>query len=116
MRPDDLVRLRHMLDAIDAAQRFVEGRARIDLDSDEMLLFALVRAVEIIGEAVGKVTPDGRALLPEVPWSAVVGVRNRLVHAYFGIDRSILWSTITNSLPALKAQIAPALAGSPGSG
>ena len=80
MRREDRIRLRHMLDATNAALRFVEGKRREDLDRDEMLLFALVRAVEVIGEAAGKVSVEGRAEMPAVRWSAIVGMRNRLVH------------------------------------
>jgi uncharacterized protein with HEPN domain len=94
-----------MIDAIEAAQRFAAGRVRPHLDSDQMLLFALVRAVEIVGEAAGKMSADARAELPEVPWVAVVGMRNRLVHAYFDIDPDILWATVTQALPELLAQL-----------
>ena len=63
------------------------------LDTDRMLLFALVRAIEIIGEAASKVTLETRAAVPEVPWLQIVAMRNRLAHAYFDIDRNILWQT-----------------------
>ena len=102
MSPDDLWRIGHMLDAIRAALAFIEGRARSDLDYDQMLQFALVRAVEIVGEAASRVSPEGRSQLQEVPWVDVVGMRNRLVHAYFDINRDILWKTVTVSLPDLQ--------------
>jgi uncharacterized protein with HEPN domain len=105
MSQDDGVRIRHMVDAIEAALRFAKERERADLDTDEMLLFALVRAVEIVGEAAGKVSAEGRGRFPEVPWSAVTGMRNRLVHAYFDIDRDILWSTVAQALPSLLKQL-----------
>lgn len=63
MNPHDLVRLRHLLDALNSAIRFAQGRNRDDLDSDEMLPFALVRAIEIAGEAASQVTPESRAAL-----------------------------------------------------
>ncbi len=80
MSRDDEIRIRHMIDAVEAALRFARGRDRSDLDTNEMLLFALVRAVEIVGEAAGKLSPEARMEIPEVPWSAVTGMRNRLVH------------------------------------
>lgn len=101
MRRDDVLRIRHMLDALDAGSRFIAERARADLDSDDMLLFALVRAVEIVGEAASKISPEGRAMLPTVPWADVIGMRNRVVHAYFDINRDILWSTAVTALPDL---------------
>lgn len=75
-----------------------------------MLLFALVRAVEIVGEAASKVSADARAGMPDAPWGLIVGMRNRLVHAYFDIDRGILWSTVTLALPPLYAEVRAALA------
>jgi uncharacterized protein with HEPN domain len=81
----------------------IAGRQRSDLDADQMLLFALVRAVEIIGEAASRVTPETRAATPAVPWAAIIGMGNRLVHAYFDIDRDILWRTVTEEIPPLIA-------------
>lgn len=105
MRVDDGIRIRHMVDAAEAALGFVQGRARADLDTDTMLRYALVRAVEIVGEAAGKVSPQGRAELPQVPWAIIAGMRNRLVHAYFDIDLDILWVTVQRALPDLLAQL-----------
>jgi len=109
MSPDDRVRLRHMADAIEASSKFIEGRSRRDLDADRMAVFALVRAVEIIGEAAPKLSSDGRAELPAVHWSGIVGMRNRLIHAYFDVDLDILWNTVTQALPPLGEQIQAAL-------
>ena len=69
MRVDDGIRIRHMVDAAEAALGFVQGRARPELDTNAMLRYALVRAVEVVGEAAGKVSPEGRAELPQVPWA-----------------------------------------------
>jgi uncharacterized protein with HEPN domain len=79
----------------------VRGRNRSDLDSDEMLLFALVRAIEVAGEAASKVSEETRADLPDLPWVSMIGMRNRLVHAYFDINRDILWTTVTEAAPPL---------------
>lgn len=110
MSPDDRVRLRHMADAAESALHFAKERARADLDDDQMLLFALVRAVEIVGEAASKVSAEARAETPNVSWSEIVGMRNRLIHAYFDVDRDILWTTVTQSLPSLLAQLKSILA------
>ena len=76
MQPDDRVRLLHMVEAAETAAAFVAGRARADLDTDRMLLFAVVRAIEVVGEAANHVSDAGRALLPGLPWPAIVGMRN----------------------------------------
>lgn len=100
MRPD-LLRVRHMLDAAREALLFARGRTRASLDEDRMLLHALVRCVEIIGEAAARVSPDFQKAHPEVPWAAIVAMRNRLIHAYFDVDNDRVWETITEDLPGL---------------
>lgn len=90
LSPQDRVRLQHLVDALNSAIRFARGRQRSDLDSDEMLLFALTRAIEIAGEAASRVSAETRAAMPDVPWATIVGMRNRLVHAYFDVDHDIL--------------------------
>jgi uncharacterized protein with HEPN domain len=109
MRREDETRIRHMIEAADAAGRFVTGRRRSDLDTDDMLRFALIRAVEIIGEAASKVSDETRAATPSVPWFAIVAMRNRLIHAYFDVDHDILWKTVTEEIPPLRAQLVAAL-------
>lgn len=83
---DDGVRLRHMLDAARQAISFVQGRTRADLDRDAQLALALTRLVEIVGEASKNVTSETKENLPRVPWRAIAGARDRLVHAYFEVD------------------------------
>jgi len=109
MSPEDRIRLEHMRDACESALGFVGERDRQDLDSDLMLVFALARAMEVIGEAASKVTPSGREALPELPWGHIVGMRNRLIHAYFDVDLDIVWNTVTVALPELLAQLQAAL-------
>jgi len=101
MRPDDRVRIRHRIEAAEAAQRFIANKQRADLDTDEMLLFALVRAAEIIGEPASKVSDETRRTMPSVPWQQIVSMRNRLIHAYFVIEGDIVWKTVTEEIPAL---------------
>jgi len=101
MQPEDRVRIRHLVDAATTARTFVEGRERGDLDTDEMLRLALTKLVEIVGEAAKQVTAEGRAELPDVPWSAAARTRDRLVHHYFDIDLDVLWATATEDLPML---------------
>ena len=100
---EDVVRLRHMLDAAEQAVAFAKGRTRQDLDGNKMLVFALVRAIEIIGEAANQVSAAGRAQAPSLPWQEMVGMRNRLIHAYFDINLDRLWDTTAQDLPALIA-------------
>jgi uncharacterized protein with HEPN domain len=94
-----------MVEAAQTAIAFVEGRGRSDLDQDRMLLFALVRAIEIIGEAATRISPETRAEAAEIPWRLIVAMRNRLTNAYFDVDRDILWNTATSELPDLLAKL-----------
>lgn len=109
MRVEDRIRLLHMLEAAEAAIGFVVGRSREDLDSDRMLMFAVVRAIEVVGEAANHVSEDGRSLLPSLPWPAIVGMRHRIVHAYFDIDPDTVWKTVMEELPVLSAALQTAL-------
>ena len=86
---DNVTRLRHMRDAAIEAQGFITGCDRQTLHNNRMLVFALVRAIEIIGEAAANVSSDCRERYPQIPWANIIGMRNRLVHAYFDIDLDI---------------------------
>lgn len=105
MRPDDRNRILHMIEAAEAVLEFTAGRSAPDLDTDRMLLFALLRAVEVLGEAASKISPELKAANGAVPWKQIVAVRNRLIHGYFDIDHSIVWKTATKEIPALLAQL-----------
>ncbi len=95
----DTDRLRHMRDAANAAIEFIKGRSRADLDTDLMLQFALVRALELIGEAAGKLPDSTRAAHPSIPWSDIVGMRHRLIHGYFDVVLEIVWNVATRKFP-----------------
>ena len=101
MRNEDQVRLEHMIEAAESAIQFISGRGRTDLETDRMLLFAVVRAIEIVGEAASRITDETCAADPAIPWHAIVGMRNRLIHAYFEVNPQIVWETVTVELPAL---------------
>ena len=99
-----------MLEATEEAMSFAQGLARADLDGDRRTVLAIVKSVEIIGEAASKVSADLRRTLPEVPWPEIVAMRNRLVHVYFSVNLDRVWETITDDLPRLTAELEKALA------
>jgi uncharacterized protein with HEPN domain len=101
MLAEDRVRLRHMVEAAESAVQFIAGRQRTDLDEDRMLLFALVRAIEVLGEAASRMSEEMRATHTSIPWRAIIGMRNRLIHAYFEINTAIVWQTVTQEIPTL---------------
>jgi uncharacterized protein with HEPN domain len=102
MRPEnDNVRIAHMREAAARAVKFSAGRSRADLDDDDMLVLALTKLVEIVGEAAKHVTPETRSRYAGVPWSDAARTRDRLIHHYFDIDLDVLWLTVTADLPEL---------------
>lgn len=94
-----------MIDAAREAVSFSQGRTRQDLDTDRMLVLALVQCIAIIGEAASRITGGFQQRYPQVPWADIIGMRNRLIHAYFDVNLDILWNTIQNDLPSLIAQL-----------
>jgi len=73
----------------------IQGRGRADLNSNRMLNLALVRLLEILGEAAGRVPSEDQAKYPQIPWPQLIGLRNRLIHGYDQVDFDILWQIVT---------------------
>jgi uncharacterized protein with HEPN domain len=96
---EDAVRMRHMLDATREAQSLIRGKKREDLDSDRLLGLAVVRLLEVLGEAAGRVSKEGRQNNPDIPWPQIIGLRNRLIHGYDSVDMDIVWGIMTKDLP-----------------
>ena len=94
-----------MLEYARKAQRVAQGRSRADLDKDEILVLALTRALEIVGEAAGRVSPEGRSWCPGLAWPKITGMRNRLVHGYDEVDLEVLWQTLEQDLPPLIVEL-----------
>jgi uncharacterized protein with HEPN domain len=90
-----------MLEAGQEALSFAVGKTRSDLNLDRKLVLSLVKDVEIIGEAAGKVSDEARIELGEIPWQDIVSMRNRLIHVYFDFDLDVVWDTIVKDLPPL---------------
>ena len=102
---EDGIRIQHMLDAAKEAVSFVQGKGRGDLDKDRKLLLSLTRLLEVIGEAAGKVSAETLKTTPQIPWPKIVGMRNRLIHAYFDLDLDEIWRTVQADLPPLIDQL-----------
>lgn len=101
----DIIRVKHIVDAIKEALSFIEGKARDDLDSDRMLVLALLKELELIGEAASKVSSEFRATHSAIPWALLVATRNRLIHDYFDINLDIVWITISRDLRELLVSV-----------
>ena len=102
---EDEVRLKHMRDHANEALEMVRGKNREDLDRDRQLNLSLVRLVEIVGEAASRVSHQTQEAYPSIPWTQIVGLRNRLAHGYSEVDFDILWRIIKDDLPPLIAEL-----------
>ncbi|MBZ0252038.1 MAG: DUF86 domain-containing protein [Candidatus Methylomirabilis sp.] len=109
-RRDPRAALHHMRDHAREAVDMARGRTRADLDEDRSLNLSLVRLLEIVGEAAGRVPPERRAEAPAIPWPQIVGLRNRLIHGYDDVDFNVLWAIVTEDLPPLIGELDRVLA------
>jgi len=98
MKPDDLVYLRHILDAIKRVEIYLIGVDEERFWDEQMVQDAVIRQIEIIGEASRRVSDETRALNPRIPWPDMAGMRNKLIHDYFGVDVGTVWLTATEDL------------------
>ena len=104
-RHDPMVSVRHMLEHAREAVAMTHGLSRADLDTDRKLNLALVRLVEVIGEAAARVPEDFRVRHPDLPWRDVSDLRNRLIHGYDTVDFDRLWVIVARDIPPLIRQL-----------
>lgn len=102
---EDLIPIGHMLIASGWALSIAEGRSRRDFEQDLELYLALIKAVEIIGEAATRVSGDTQNNVASIPWPQIIGMRNRLVHGYDAIRRDRVWQTVREHLPLLMEEL-----------
>lgn len=104
MRDDD-ARLLDMLLAAREAMTFVDDLTFQEFENNRMAQMAVLKAMEIVGEAASRISSDQRSAHPEIPWSGIIGMRNRLVHGYFSINLERVWETVRRDIPRLVSQI-----------
>lgn len=102
---DAAVYLHHILDAIAKIEEYVDGLSEEDFLTDSLTQDGVIRQLEIIGEATKHISPDLQQKHPEIPWSDMARMRDRLIHGYFGVDINLVWLTAVRDIPALKEQL-----------
>jgi uncharacterized protein with HEPN domain len=105
MRRADAVYLRHILDAGAQIAEYTEALNEASFSSSSLVLDAVVRQLEIIGEATKHISPELRSKHPEVPWHVAAAMRDKLIHDYMGVEAAVVWETATVSLPPFVAQV-----------
>jgi uncharacterized protein with HEPN domain len=106
---DHLDYLQNILSMIDKVEQFTADLSLEEFEENEMVHFAVIRAIEVMGEAAKHLPPEVRRKYPEVPWNRMAGMRDRIIHGYFGVDLHIVWETATRSIPTLRPRISEIL-------
>lgn len=101
MKANDVIRLQHMLDYARITVQFTLNKTRFDLNNDMQLALAIMKGIEIIGEAAANISQETKEQIAQFDWADIVGMRNRLFHVYFNIDFDIIWNTAKNDIPEL---------------
>ncbi len=91
-----------IIDAMNNAIKFVEGMSYEEFSQDNKTIFAVIRAIEIIGEAAKNIPDDTKSIYPEIPWKGMAGMRDKVIHGYFGVDIKVVWDTVKNRIPEIK--------------
>ncbi|MDD3627797.1 MAG: DUF86 domain-containing protein [bacterium] len=104
MEKDNLVYLRHIYDAIDRIEDYTKDIEQTQFKENKMMQAAVIREIEIIGEASKRITEEFKKQHPKVPWKQMAGMRNKVIHDYFGVDIEIVWNTLKKDIPNLKLQ------------
>ncbi len=105
MKKDNNIYLRHILDAASLIEEYLHGIDETTFLQKTLVQDGVIRQLEIIGEAVRHISKDLQGTYPEIPWADIAGMRNKLIHDYFGVDLEKVWITAQEDLPHLKEEI-----------
>ena len=105
MKKDDRVYLRHIMDAINLIEKYLENVNCDEFMKNHMIQDAVIREIEIIGEATKNISEELKNKYTDIPWRNIAGIRDKLIHGYFGVDLDAVWGTATEDIPKLRDSI-----------
>ncbi|MBD3193191.1 MAG: DUF86 domain-containing protein [Candidatus Heimdallarchaeota archaeon] len=100
-----ITRLKHILESLELIESYLEGKTKEDFINSQQLQDAVIRRMEIIGEAIKIIPEDIRKLDPTIPWKQIAGMRDILIHQYFGVDLDLTWEAVKKENPKLKTKL-----------
>ena len=105
MHKDDLAYLSHIMQCIKKIKRYTRGQTKQKFAENELLQDAVIRNIEIIGEASKNITLDFRKKNSQIPWKEIAGMRDKLIHHYMGVDIEMIWNTVKQDIPFLDKEL-----------
>ena len=105
MKKNGKIFLTHILDSINLVEEYLKGKSKLDFLNSKQLQDSVIRRIEIIGEAIKNIPNDIKENYNQTPWKEITGMRDILIHQYFGVDLDLTWQVIDKDLPRLKRQI-----------
>ncbi|UCE66739.1 MAG: DUF86 domain-containing protein [Candidatus Zixiibacteriota bacterium] len=102
MKKDPRVLIEHVLECIDLIEDYLDGKTKNDFLESNQLQDAVIRRIEIIGEAVRNIPSDLKSNYKDIPWNEIAGMRDILIHKYFGVDLELIWEVVVSDIPDLK--------------
>jgi len=105
MIKDDLLYIDHILDCIRKINSYINGLSLKEFRTNEMIQDAIIRNIEVLGEASKKISHDTKETYPNIPWKEISGMRDKLIHDYLGVDVDVVWKTVKEDIPVLKRLI-----------
>ncbi len=97
--------IKDMLESMEKIEKFVEGMDYEDFIKDDKTSFAVIRCIEVMGEAAKQVPESVRKKYPEIPWKSIAGMRNKVIHFYFGVNLEKVWLVVKEDIPRIKPQM-----------